>query len=361
MYHAWKYWLIFHAIGRLNQEELSLRINPFIYASSQTLHLHNQFLAGIYTNTHREPPETDIAPFVSSQIKQAAAATASKPPTGDAAEQQLKAEIMALPARERHRLKQLADQGQLPDEFLTLMKSIRDKELVKPPDVVPTSAGGFNKTNWELEIGKRFELPLFTESNEFPGAEDIQKRMTPLCYQEGLAGGAGRDAADLINVATEMFIKQLLSDSFRRTRVNGANYIQTASFRKRLNREEAQLARGFIKRDGFGLLPIEHEVERQRAPFGVEDLRFSMMLGGNHLVQNKLLAAKILTRPLLRMENKDLERKNAKAAAGRLVNGINGHSGMNGYAAMNGIGHGGPVQKVERTGLDDTLDEILDF
>ena len=337
----------------MNQEELSLRIDPFIYASPTTTHLHNQFIAGIYSNSMRDSPETEIAPYVSSTDKPTTT-TAGKPVSGDAAEQRLKAEIMALPARERHRLKQLAEQGSLGDDFARVMRSIKDREIIKPPDVVPASAGGFNKTNWELEIGKRFELPLFSESNEFPDADMIQKRMVPLCYQEGLAGGAGPNCADLVNVAAEMFVKGLLADSLRRTRSNGVGYVQTAKFRRRLAREENQLTRGAIKRDGFGLLPVESEVERQRAPFGVEDLRFSLQLGGNAFVQNKILAAKIFQRPLQRAENREMD---AKAKAGRLVNGINGHA----HTPMNGVINGGPVVKMERTGLDDTLDEILDF
>jgi transcriptional coactivator HFI1/ADA1 len=346
--------------GRLNQEELSLRIDPFIYANATTTHLHNQFMAGIYSNSMREPPDTEIAPFVSSHDKPLAS-TAGKPISGDAAEQQLKSEIMALPARERHRLKQLAEQGQLGsdnDAFLRIIRSIKEREVVKPPDVVPASAGGFNKTNWELEIGKRFELPLFSESNEFPDADMIQKRMIPLCYQEGLAGGAGQNASDLVNVAAEMFVKQMLTDSFRRTRANGVNYIQTARFKRKLGREESQLGRGAIKRDGFGLLPCEQEVERQRASFGVEDLRFSLQLGGNYMVQSKLLTAKIFNRPLQRHENRDLEAKSKAPGRLSLVNGVNGHGSVNGLGSAS---MGGPVMKVERTALDDTLDDILDF
>lgn len=226
------------------------------------------------------------------------------------------------------------------------MREVKDRGLIKPPDVVPTSAGGFNKTNWELEIGKRFELPLFSESNEFPDADQIQKRMVPLCYQEGLAGGCGTGCSDLVNVAAEMFIKQMLTESFRRVRSNGVNYIQTHTFKRKLSREENQLSRGQTKRDSFGLLPCEQEVERQRAPFGVEDLRFALSMGNSYMAQNKLLATKIFTRALQRQENKDLERKSKVRLANGMVNGVNGHHG--------------PVVKMERTALDNTLDEILD-
>jgi transcriptional coactivator HFI1/ADA1 len=304
--------------------------------------LHNQFLAGIYSNSLRDPPETEIATFVSAHDKPTTAS--GKQVVGDAAEQRLKSEIMALPPRERHRLKQLADQGYGGDEFQRMMREVKDSWAIRPPDVVPPSAGGFNKTNWELEIGKRFELPLFSESNEFPDADMIQKRMVPLCYQEGLAGGCNNGCSDLVNIAAEMFVKQLLTESFRRVRSNGVKYIQTHAFRRKLEREEGQLQRGQIKRDSFGLLPCEQEVERNRPPFGVEDLRFALGLGNSYMAQNKLLTAKIFNRPLQRQENRKLESKN-KSAVNGMVNGVNGQ-----YS---------PV-KMERTALDDVLDEVLD-
>ncbi|KIW03082.1 uncharacterized protein PV09_05727 [Verruconis gallopava] len=331
-----------YMMGRLNQEELSLRIDPFIYSSASTTHLHNQLLAGIYANSMREPPETEIAPFVAAHDKPTT--TSGKPASGDAAEQRLKLEIMALPARERHRLKQLADSGYGGDEFQRIMKEVKDRGVIKPPDVVPAGAGGFNKTNWELEISKRFELPLFSESNEFPDADMVQKRMVPICYQEGLAGGCNAGCSDLVNIAAEMFVKQLLTECFRRVRSNGANYIQTHAFKKKLEREEEQLQRGVIKRDSFGLLPCEQEVERHRPPFGVEDLRFALSLGNSYMAQNKILTAKIFNRALQRQEDKELGRKS--------------RSRTNGFAnGARGLAH---HPKMERTQLDDTLDEILD-
>jgi transcriptional coactivator HFI1/ADA1 len=189
----------------------------------------------------------------------------------------------------------------------------------------------------------------------------IQKRMTPLCYQEGLAGGAGANASDLVNIAAEMFVKQLLTDAFRRVRSNGMGYVQTAKFKRRLAKEEGQLTRGFIKRDGFGLLPVEQETERSRAPFGVEDLRFALSLGGSYINQNKLLTAKIFNRPLQRIENKELEVR-SKASRGAMVNGHGpGINGLTNGHIPHPMMNGGPVQRMERTALDDTLDEILDF
>jgi len=75
----------------------------------------------------------------------------SKAVTGDAAEQRLKTEIMYLPPRERHRLKQLQDDH---GDWLTqtVQEYQRAREMNKLPDIVPTSAGGYNKTSMTLEV-----------------------------------------------------------------------------------------------------------------------------------------------------------------------------------------------------------------
>jgi transcriptional coactivator HFI1/ADA1 len=94
------------AIGQLNQDELARRIDPFICIDPSREHLHNQFICAIYSNSLRDPPEPGVASWVSASDK---LTTSSKPVTGDAAEQRLKTEVMQLPPRERHRLKQMQD------------------------------------------------------------------------------------------------------------------------------------------------------------------------------------------------------------------------------------------------------------
>ena len=69
-------------------------------------HLHNQMIAGIFANVGRDLPEPGVAPWVSANDKPTVLA---KPVSGDASEQRLKTEIMRLPARDRRRLKEVAD------------------------------------------------------------------------------------------------------------------------------------------------------------------------------------------------------------------------------------------------------------
>ena len=52
-------------IGRLNQNELSAKIDHFITTNPNILHLHNSLIAGIYGNAYRDPPPEGVAPWAS--------------------------------------------------------------------------------------------------------------------------------------------------------------------------------------------------------------------------------------------------------------------------------------------------------
>lgn len=99
---------IFLLVGRLNQAELSARIDPILASPDGSKeHLHNQLIAAIYGNVTREMPDQGLAPWVSANDKPSTN-TSNKPVSGDAAERRLKGEVMQLPSRDRRRIKDLA-------------------------------------------------------------------------------------------------------------------------------------------------------------------------------------------------------------------------------------------------------------
>jgi transcriptional coactivator HFI1/ADA1 len=114
------------------------------------------------------------------------------------------------------------------------------------------------------------------ESGEFPDVSNIEARMLPLCYDAGLPSGHVSDAAQFMSIATETFIKEILSQIFSRTRSNGPGdsgnagfgpggaWIQTNKYRKQLAKEEEACQRGEIS---------------ERGPLGMSDLRIALSLG----------------------------------------------------------------------------------
>ncbi|KAF2711367.1 hypothetical protein K504DRAFT_465133 [Pleomassaria siparia CBS 279.74] len=275
-------------IGNLNQEELTHKLAPVLHNSTLE-RAHNQFVTAIYANIFRDPPEAGIASWVSSTDKPT---TTAKTNTGDEAEKRLKHEIMQLSRRERKRLKTV-HQGETSDPFTHVMQEYHDARRIKQPETGPASAGGYQKTNWDLEIRKRYTSALFAETHEFPTANTIQTRMLPICYEAGLPSGHTNDCAEYMNIATETYIKEALTNLFQRVSSNGGGFVKTAEYKRKVEREEERIARGELGRGVSGELPIEVEERRKRPPLCMEDLRLALELGDSYLGQVPLISGAI--------------------------------------------------------------------
>lgn len=153
--------------------------------------------------------------------------------------------------------------------------------------------------DWELEIRKRYAQPLASETGEFPDAESIHARMIPICYEESIVSGAGFPCAEFMAIATETFVKEVLSVVFSRTRSNGPsgtiNGMMMRKYRQQLEREELAFTRGEIVKDAAtGLLPVEAKEASTRKPLGVRDLRLALELGGGVLSHMPLIVDQIM-------------------------------------------------------------------
>lgn len=294
--------------GNLNQAELSAQIDHFIVTSKgEKEHLHNQLISAIYGNTTRELPDHNIATWVSANDKPFIAS--AKLSSGDAAEQRLKVEVMQLPRKDRQRLKQLSKNDDDPEEIFSNIfgENRRPKSVPKLAEPFSASAGGsFQMTNLDVEIRKRYVHPLASESGEFPDTTSIESRMLPICYETGILSGHASDAPHFMSVATETFIKEVLSSIFTKTQSNGpgtsgtagtgggANWIQTHKYRTQLVKEEEASLRGETLRDKSGLLPIEARSAVERGPLGMADVRMALELGDCGIGQMPVVLQQIM-------------------------------------------------------------------
>ncbi|KAJ5138914.1 Brefeldin A-sensitivity protein 4 [Penicillium bovifimosum] len=282
-------------LGHYNQNEYASRVDYFLCADPKNEHLHNNFVCALIGNLTRDLPDHGVANWVSANDKPS---TVSKPVSGDAAEQRLKTEVMKLPPRDRRRIKGIPERD--PNEPVpTELELSHLAKQIKLPSQVPASAGGLNKTNWELEIRKRYAQPLAAETGEFPDAESIYARMVPICYEESLTSGAGFPCAEFMAIATETFVKEVLSAVFSRTRSNGPsgtiNNMMMRKYRHQLEVEELAYTRGEIVKDSAtGLLPVEAKEASIRRPLGVRDLRLTLELGGGVLGHMPLIVDQIM-------------------------------------------------------------------
>ncbi|KAL8840902.1 MAG: hypothetical protein Q9170_001095 [Blastenia crenularia] len=258
-------------LGHLNQNELSSQIDPVICADPNTEHLHNQLIAAIYGNVLRDVPDQAVAPWVSANDKPT---LLSKPLAGDEAEQRLKREIMQLPARDRRRIKEVAD-GQMTDALeMQIARSMQDYHLartIKLPDAVAASTGGQVKTNWDLEIRKRYLPPLASETFEFPSPPDLHSRMIPICYEESLPNGCNYDCAEFMSTALDHYMKSVVSNIIGRVRSDlpaintvAGGVIATSAHANAVNKG----------------LKSKKEYAEARKGIGVADMKIAVSVGG---------------------------------------------------------------------------------
>jgi len=240
--------------------------------------------------------------------------------------------------------------------------------------------------DWDLEIRKRYTQPLASESGEFPDTSIIDSRMLPICYERGLVNGHVQDAAHFMSVATETFIKEVLSSIFSKTRSNGpgfagsagtgggSSWIQTHKYRAQLEREEDAHLRGEIQRDKNGLLPIEAKAASERGPLGMADVRTALEMGDCNLGQMQVVVQQMM----FGYREGELEawddyswpdNYDPGKVLGEILDedtvmggmhGVNGTNGINGHheEAIDDWGwEGGEYE--DKTGLDSLLDSCL--
>lgn len=241
--------------------------------------------------------------------------------------------------------------------------------------------------DWDLEIRKRFAQPLASESGEFPDTSTVESRMLPICYETRLVSGHSLDAAHFMSVATETFIKEVLSSIFSKTRCNGpgasgsagtgggANWIQSHKYRTQLEKEEEAWLRGEVQRDKSGLLPTEAKAASERGALGMADVRTALELGDCGLGQMPVVVQQIMfgyregeleawddyswPETHGRIVGEDLDGEGDVEMGG--VNGSNIINGLNGHNYEGDIDEwgweGGEYE--DKTSLDNLLDSCL--
>jgi transcriptional coactivator HFI1/ADA1 len=218
--------------------------------------------------------------------------------------------------------------------------------------------------------------------------------MLPICYETGLTSGHTGDAAQFMSVATETFVKQVLSQVFDKTRSNGpgsggsagsgggANWVMTHKYRIQLEKEEEAWLRGELQRDKSGLLPIEAKAASERGPLGMADFRTALEMGDCGISQMPIVIEQIMFGyregeleeweeysllngygKVLDEEHDDVVMGGVTATHGNGINGINSVNGANGHleddlSDTDGWGWEGAGSQ-DRDALNSILDSCL--
>jgi len=283
--------------GDLGASEFGDATDDILYSSDTVLHLHNRFICAIAFNSTRDTPEPGIAAWVTAQSDKSAATAAPKTAvTSDAGEQRLKKEVMAIHARDRRRLKNINNDQDESTQKRNPYEEAYNATKYKLPEVSnPTATAlSLTKTNWEPEIKKRYQQPLFVESAEFPDAANVLARMVPICYEEAIPQGSSVACAESVVTGAEFFLKDILSTVFERVRANGPSYeylgnghdgqfgggIFTAKYRKQVSKETDLVKLGALQKTrDDDMVPAEYMASKIRRPLGVSDFKLADRVG----------------------------------------------------------------------------------
>lgn len=324
------------ALGNLSQTELSYFLQPmFVNAaaaaaastttssSSSTAleafrtpaavtNLHNSFFVSVYSNCQRDPPPTEVAPWVVATDKPTTTAKSAGAGSGanDKVEERLRHEVMQVHARDRKRIKLSKEPAHPVNDGLRDMQEYRNElgirqpqqaQQAEPQSATGTGPSGLAKTNWDVEIRRRYAQPLASELLEFPSLHEIQSRIEPICYEEGLTNGVQQGAmqacAELVEQATEFCVKEFIGALLNQVRSNGVGGrggIQTAKFQRQLRKEEDDAELGIVQRTAGGLLPCEVEAQLKQVPVSMQDLSLASGLCNNFLRRDRFLQERIL-------------------------------------------------------------------
>lgn len=233
---------------------------------------------------------------------------------------------MALSARDRRRIKSVKESTHADGTAVSLLETnglvegqeYKNRLAVRAEAVggaASSGAGLSNKTNWDLEVRRRFAMPLAVESLEFPSKNDVQARIEPICYEEGLGGGVAAGAlpacAELMEAAAEMFVKEMLEGWFSIARVNGEALVHTNKYRRQLRREEAAEESGELGRNLLGYLPVEADAISRQQPLSLDEVRLALRLDEGRLATDPFLGNTILQDGFADMEIEE-EEENGK-------------------------------------------------
>lgn len=195
----------------------------------------------------------------------------------------------------------------------------------------------------------------------------IESRMLPICYETGLVNGHVQDAAQFMSVATETFIKEVLSSIFSKTRSNGpgstgsagtgggSSWVQTHKYRRQLEREEESSLRNEVLRDKNGLLPTEARAASERGPLGMADVRTALEISDCGLGQMPVVVQQIM----FGYQEGELEDWNAftrLGPEGRIIT-----EDEDGDIEMGGLEVNGLTNGVNGHAIDEPLSDIEDW
>lgn len=252
-------------VGKLSRKELTLILNDLL-VDPKMVRMHNQLLLANLANALRDGPNSQTAKsgFGSNNTNKKKKNDRVK---ASSQYEKLKKDIMALPIRERHRIKTLTRESGKTRMVTSMLTATRQSLLPKVPFVTDQE----NKDNikpkgntaeWTQDITHALQSLLGTETYSLPDMDVLKTRMLGIAREHGLIGNISKDALDIVYLGLETYLKQIIDCAidtvrYRRIKYSKQDYFDDAGFNEFPNkRQKRTILTAEDMFDCFNLFPF---------------------------------------------------------------------------------------------------------
>lgn len=215
-------------VGKISRVELCEELSTIL--TPQTTRLHNQLLLTNLANALRDSPSHSVsgAGFGSGYIGKKRDGKRNR----SSQYERIKKDIMALPARERRRVKSIVRD---PGKRIIFNSSITlNRQALLPK--IPVSANREspatqNTMQWAQDIIHGFQSMLSTESYELPDSDTLRSKVVSIAREHGLIGGVNEKVYELILLGLELHLKTIIESAIDTVRYRRSE-VEKSSTRK---------------------------------------------------------------------------------------------------------------------------------
>lgn len=211
-------------LGKLSRQELNDELITILDRS--TIRMHNQLLLANLANSLRDSPTVGLSSvgFGGPLSKKQKRKTSSQ-------YEKIKKDIMALPPRERRRLKNIQRDSGKKNMITSSLTMTRQELLPKIPLIsknnlsngMGTDVRINNTALWTQEIIQGISTLNAAESYEMPDSDSLHTKITAIMREHGLIGKINDDVTKIISLGLETHLKSLME-----------SMIDVVRYRKRL-------------------------------------------------------------------------------------------------------------------------------
>ncbi|CDK29611.1 unnamed protein product [Kuraishia capsulata CBS 1993] len=194
-------------VGKLSRQELVEELDGILDA--RTIKLHNQLLLANLANSVREGPIDGIstAGFGGSSLGKRRKDSRKN----SSQYERLKKDILALPIRERRRIKGITREAGKTGMVNSCITLTRQSMLPKVPIVNNKETGiAGNTIQWAQDVMHGFQTPLATETFEIPDNDSLKARMLWIAREHGLIGQLNDQVVEFLLHALETHLRGLV-------------------------------------------------------------------------------------------------------------------------------------------------------